>query len=145
MYGKSTLLMFSSSQFYNQFRSRCGFVLLYNHVMTHLFTFFPYTFASNTCSIIMFTIFLQVLKCTCIYIYIWVSFRRKLLYISKVIKMTLTFYFQHFILHHYSLINSIMALALGLCQCYNIRYPLGFKPAISFGRKIQFTPCFLCT
>ena len=53
--------------------------------------------------------------------------------------MLLTSYFQHFILPYFYMIKYNMGLALVSCQWCNIRYPLGFKMAISFGRKSQFT------
>ena len=52
--------------------------------------------------------------------------------------MLLTSYIQQFILHHFYVINRFWSLALVSCQCCNVRYPLGFKYAIAFGRKYLF-------
>ena len=52
--------------------------------------------------------------------------------------MLSTSYFQQFILHHFSMINYI-SLALASRQYCNVRYPTGFKPAITLGMSNQIT------
>ena len=61
-------------------------------------------------------------------------------YVNMLTCALLTSYFQNFELHTpflYVIIFTFCGLALALCQYCNVRYPTGFKPAITVGRSNQ--------
>ena len=58
--------------------------------------------------------------------------------------MLLTSYFQHFILHHFSMLNYILGSCTYSVSVLQRPIPTGFKPTITFGRSNQIASNSVC-